>query len=612
MANRSSGKLDAKKQSRGQSVRTSPRQNHRAQRIWTPSLQNWKPLSKQSKKKIKTNVSLDCGWGQLHFAHTYEGPQKLISDLVKETPGQRDIAFYVRDPHVALSEAPQDVFLDPSHTFRLWFEKYRQPRQPTHHLNVRRIQKKADLEAANQVLASRRMVTFSEDYLWKNRNSRVFTLLIAEHLNTGEVVGFVMGVNHSHAFNDPEHGSSLWSLCVKRNCPLPGIGEALTRQLAESFIAANCSFMDLSVMHDNNEAIKLYEKLGFERVPVFTLKKRNSINESLYVPHVEESKLNPYAKIIFDEARRRDIGVKTLDGEKGLMELNWSGHVHLTMESLSDMTSSIAYLICQDKRWTHKWLRAFGHPVPRQIEWREDNLEECRAFYESHDKFVVKPAKGEQGKGVVVGLSRWNDIKKAATSLLKTEQEPVLEEFVSGQEVRVIVINFEIVAAALRKPAEVLGTGQHTVKQLVEKQSRRRQAETQGESKIPIDEVTEAVIKDAGYKWDSILEQGVCLQVRRNTNLHTGGTIHDITGQISPKIKSACEKAAKDLNIPVVGFDILCPDYKKGDFWILEANERPGLANHEPQPTAQKFIDLLFPRTAHSQKSLSRTTQRKS
>ncbi len=26
-----------------------------------------------------------------------------------------------------------------------------------------------------------------------------------------------------------------------------------------------------------------------------------------------------------------------------------------------------------------------------------------------------------------------------------------------------------------------------------------------------------------------------------------------------------------------------------------EANERPGLANHEPQPTAARFLDLLFP-----------------
>jgi hypothetical protein len=30
---------------------------------------------------------------------------------------------------------------------------------------------------------------------------------------------------------------------------------------------------------------------------------------------------------------------------------------------------------------------------------------------------------------------------------------------------------------------------------------------------------------------------------------------------------------------------------------VIEGNEQPGLANHEPRPTAQRFIDLLFPET---------------
>jgi hypothetical protein len=35
----------------------------------------------------------------------------------------------------------------------------------------------------------------------------------------------------------------------------------------------------------------------------------------------------------------------------------------------------------------------------------------------------------------------------------------------------------------------------------------------------------------------------------------------------------------------------------KPDYAFIEANERPGLANHEPQPSAERFIDLLFPRS---------------
>ena len=36
---------------------------------------------------------------------------------------------------------------------------------------------------------------------------------------------------------------------------------------------------------------------------------------------------------------------------------------------------------------------------------------------------------------------------------------------------------------------------------------------------------------------------------------------------------------------------------REPDYVFIEANERPGLANHEPQPTAERFIDLLFPQS---------------
>ena len=45
----------------------------------------------------------------------------------------------------------------------------------------------------------------------------------------------------------------------------------------------------------------------------------------------------------------------------------------------------------------------------------------------------------------------------------------------------------------------------------------------------------------------------------------------------------------------MVGFDFLVPDVSGPKYVIIEANERPGLANHEPQPTAERFIDFLFP-----------------
>ena len=69
------------------------------------------------------NVAVDCGWGRLIFGNTFERPSDLVGCLLREEPGKRDIAFYVADPHVALSLAPFDAFLDPSHTYRLNLRK---------------------------------------------------------------------------------------------------------------------------------------------------------------------------------------------------------------------------------------------------------------------------------------------------------------------------------------------------------------------------------------------------------------------------------------------------------------------------------------------------------
>src|SRR3546814_11412017 len=65
------------------------------------------------------NVTMDCGWGLRSFVHTFDDPAELADAIRQERAGQRDIALYVVDPHVVLAQAPLDLFLDPSNTYRL-------------------------------------------------------------------------------------------------------------------------------------------------------------------------------------------------------------------------------------------------------------------------------------------------------------------------------------------------------------------------------------------------------------------------------------------------------------------------------------------------------------
>jgi GNAT-family acetyltransferase (TIGR03103 family) len=409
---------------------------------------------------VRRNAVVDCGWGRLVFANTFASAEKLAETLRAEAPDRRDIAFYVLDPHVALAQAPNELFLDPSHTYRLDLSTYRpSSKRPPATFFIRRLTTGADAEAVNAIYAARNMVQVAPDFFWSRRDDRTLTVLVAEDAKSGRIIGTVMGVDHTRAFNDPEAGSSLWCLAVASQAPHAGLGEALVRRLAEHFKARGAAYMDLSVMHDNEQAIALYEKLGFRRAPVFAVKRKNVINEKLYTAvGSDDAEFNPYARLIVDEARRRGISVQPIDPEGGFFRLSYGGRAVTCRESLSEFTSAVAMSICDDKRVTRRLVAAAGVKVPAQLTTHD--AEARKAFLDEHKLVVVKPARGEQGRAVSVGLSTLDDVEAAVEAAREVCPDVIIEECFEGVDLRLIVIDYRVVAVAVRRPPRIIGDGQ--------------------------------------------------------------------------------------------------------------------------------------------------------
>lgn len=558
---------------------------------------SWTPAAGHLRDQVNPDVLVDCGWGRLVFGQTFASHDALLEVLRDEAIGQRDICLYPRDPHVLVARAPQELFIDPSHTFRMRLHRYRPARETHTGVVVRALQSQADVAAMNRIVEAVGMIAAPAEVVWDNQHSRVFTYLVAEDADTGAVIGTVTGIDHVRAFDDPEGGTSLWSLAVDPQTARPGVGQVLVRALLERYQARGRAYLDLSVMWDNEPAIALYEKLGFERVAVFAVKRKNPVNEPLFAaPPVEAlDALNPYARIVADEALRRGIGLEVLDAPGGYLELRHGGRVLRVRESLSELTSAVAMSWCDDKRVTRRLLTQAGIPVPRGRVATFDARD--TALLDEVGALVVKPARGEQGVGVTVGVADAAALADACERARRTCPDVLLEERVEGQDLRVLVIDGAVVAAAVRRPAAVRGDGLHTVRELIETQSRRRAAATGGEAHIPLDDETTATVAEAGLALDEVLPDGRALVVRGTANLHTGGTLHDVTAELHPALARTAVDAAEVLALPVAGVDLLVPDPAGAEHVVLEVNERPGLANHEPHPTAQRYLDLLFPGT---------------
>jgi GNAT-family acetyltransferase (TIGR03103 family) len=449
----------------------------------TPSTSRpWQQVSEHQRQGMASDVVLDLAWGRLVFGQTFSSLEGIVKALRSEESGRRDICIYPRDPHVMVGMAPDELFIDPSYVYRLDLHRYRPRAELIRGVFVRTVTALDEMRQVNDIYARNGMVTGDADTMWANHRTRCFTYLVAEDRRTGRIVGTVTGVDHVLAFGDPEGGASLWCLAVDAQDAPPGTGEALVRVLAERYVGRGRAYLDLSVMHDNTGAIALYRKLGFHRVPALCVKRKNPINTPLFASRPPGlADLNPYARLIAEEALERGIRVEVNDAEWGEIRLSLGGRTVLTRESLSEFTSAVAMSRCDDKRVTRRIMERAGVRVPRGATVTEDDLEAGRTLLAECGEVVVKPARGEQGRGITVGVREEAALDRAVRLAQHYCPDVLVEELVEGQDLRVVVIDHEVVAAAVRRPAEVVGDGRSPVTDLVRSTSRRRERATGGE-----------------------------------------------------------------------------------------------------------------------------------
>ena len=144
----------------------------------------------------------------------------------------------------------------------------------------------------------------------------------------------------------------------------------------------------------------------------------------------------------------------------------------------------------------------------------------------------------------------------------------------------------------------MIGDGQHTVADLIERQSRRRAAATGGESRIPLDDMTGDGGRRSRLDLDDVLPEGTRLRVRRTANLHTGGTIHDVTARAAYGAGRVARHRQPGDGIPVTGIDLLVPDAAGARIRVHRGQRAAGAGQPRAAAHRRRFIDFLFPGTS--------------
>lgn len=314
------------------------------------------------------------------------------------------------------------------------------------------------------------------------------------------------------------------------------------------------------------------ESINFE-------KRMNMLNQILSVESI-----GPSTKAIKDAAQRYGMPFFSL-GDTGFYQIGYGKQGRVIEATIGAQTSCVATDIASDKQLTKDLLRNQNIPVSdgREVHNVIELLQEGeRIGY----PLVLKPRYGNKGKGVVLNIQDEKTLIKAYKEVKEEYGDVIIENYIEGNDYRVCVVDYNVVAVSLREPPYVVGDGVHTIKELItiiNKDKLRGYDHEKPLTKIKIDEELVSYLENKNLSLNSKLKPNERVNLRDNANLSTGGMAIDCTGKISKENKKICVRAAKAIGLDICGIDIKIDDIgnsilEKGK--IMEVNAAPGIRMH--------------------------------
>ena len=175
-------------------------------------------------------------------------------------------------------------------------------------------------------------------------------------------------------------------------------------------------------------------------------------------------------QILIKEAVMRGIEVEVLDRKDNFIRLKKDGKTeYIKQATRTSADSYIAHLIMENKVVTKHILHEQGLCTPQGKTFDTIDLA-LTAYHEfSNIDLVVKPKSTNFGIGITIlkKAEPETDYIQAVNEAFKFDKSIIIEEFIPGKEYRFLIIGEEVVGVLHRVPANVIGDGKNTIKELI-------------------------------------------------------------------------------------------------------------------------------------------------
>lgn len=330
-----------------------------------------------------------------------------------------------------------------------------------------------------------------------------------------------------------------------------------------------------------------------------------------FVPLEGYEDLEVSTQIIIRESLSKGFIIEVINRKYNYIKIkDNSGKCHEIIGATISKNSSLLAFWKDEQKGLAKWiLKENGYPVPNGI-----TIDLCEDYeltkMIAHIQFplVVKPESMNFGIHVYCNLQNPIDLQRAINYCQQATNKIIIEEFVDGDDFRLLVIDNKNVFATLRIPPNVTGNSINTIYELIEQKNLGRTTSNINPwTKIQINSEMENYLKKKNKDLNSIPIRGETILLSDVASISKGGDSIDMTDLIHPSFSKVAIEISKLFGSKIIGIDMKVIDSKseaiETNYCILEVNEAPMIAMHEypfigiSRKVGSHVLDVLIPKS---------------
>ena len=314
--------------------------------------------------------------------------------------------------------------------------------------------------------------------------------------------------------------------------------------------------------------------------------KKDAYNNRFKFQGLEDLELS--TQILIKEAIKRGVKVELVDRQDNFIALSNKGKTEYVKQATKTSKDNyVTVLMMENKTVTKKVLAKHKIRVPEGDEFNSIEEAERNAYKYVNKPIVIKPKSTNFGKGISIFKNGGSEeeLIEGFKIAFKEDTTVLIEEFIKGKEYRFLVIDGEVCGILHRVPANVVGDGKLSIRELVDIKNEdplRGRGYVTPLEKIKLDDAAKLFLHNQDKDFDYVPKKDEIVYLRENSNISTGGDSIDFTDIIPQKFKDIAVKCAEAVNAKICGVDIMLEDCESEDskYGIIELNFNPAIHIH--------------------------------